>query len=91
MRRRKLLVRIVTRKVLFVALVLSLITEAACFSLTIVGSGKSTVFRLAEGFHHAPGAVMSFVVPGLEDDSSIPQDLDADVAALVFFATALLQ
>ncbi len=56
-----------------------------------VGSGKSALFRLAEAFHQAPGAVMSFVVPGLEDESAIPQDLEADVAAFVFFATALLQ
>ncbi len=83
--------RIFTRKVLVQALALGLITEAACFSLMIVGSGKSAVFRIADGFHQVPGAVMSFVVPGLEDESAIPQDLDADVAVLVFFATALLQ
>jgi hypothetical protein len=83
--------RIFTRKILLLALAGSVMAEAACFSMMGFSSSRGLIFQLCQGFHRPAGAVTYFVIPNLEDEATIPQQLSADVAALIFFAVAVLQ
>ena len=70
---------------------MSLLAEVICFTLLFVCHPNSQALRFSEIFHRPAGMAVDFFVPGLEDEASIPQDLDADIAALIFLVAAFVQ
>ena len=81
--------RILAPKVLLLALALSVVAETALFPL--LSNSKGLLFRFFESFHRPAAVVLNCLVPNLDDEAGIPQDLDADIAALAFFGTALFE
>jgi hypothetical protein len=83
--------QILPPKVLLLALALSVVAETALFPMMFLSNSKGLLFRLSETFHRPAAVVMNCLFPNLDDEASIPQDLDADVAGLAFFGTALFE
>lgn len=83
--------QIFPRKVLLLALALSVVAETALFPVRLFSNSKSLLFRFSQSFHRPAEVVMNGLVPNLDDEASIPQDLDADIAALAFLGTALFE
>jgi len=83
--------QIFPREVLLLALALSVVAETALFPVRLFSNSKSLSFRFSQSFHRPAEVVMNCLVPNLDDEASIPQDIDADIAALAFFGTALFE